>query len=152
MENDNCVFFVKIHVSDESDKLDSISVEEDVQGKIFFTHQLDDSGSSDTLSIHQEFTGNIPLSSHEKKHRTSILDDFKLFPNESTRKTLVRAILILTCMFIVLSGILLIVTLNMSEEIDDKVRQSNVLLREKTVTKTAMHTPMLVEISNSTEP
>lgn len=120
MENDNCVYFVKIHVSDGSDRLDSISVEEDVQGKILFTHQLDDSDNSDTLSIHQEFTRNISLSSHQKKHRSSILDNLKLFPNESTRKNLIRAILILTCMFVLLSGILLIVTLNMSEEIDDK--------------------------------
>jgi flagellar basal body-associated protein FliL len=55
-----------------------------------------------------------------KKTRKSILDDIKLFQDAAARKKLTRWIMILVGLFIVAGGILLIVTLNMSEDIDNK--------------------------------
>lgn len=56
------------------------------------------------------------------KVRKSILDDIKLFQDAIARKKFTRWIMLLGGIFIFLSGILLIVTLNMSKEIDDKGR------------------------------
>ena len=56
----------------------------------------------------------------DKKPRKSILDDIKLFQDAVTRKKMTRLIMVLVGLFIVTGGILLIVTLNMSEDIDNK--------------------------------
>lgn len=56
----------------------------------------------------------------QKKPRKSILDDIKLFQDAVERKKMTRWIMVLVGLFIVTGGILLIVTLNMSEDIDNK--------------------------------
>ena len=48
------------------------------------------------------------------------MDDVKLFQDAVARKKMTRWIMILVGLFIVTGGILLIVTLNMSEDIDSK--------------------------------
>lgn len=55
-----------------------------------------------------------------RKPRKSILDDIRIFQDAAARKKLTRWIMVLGGVFIFLSGILLIVTLNMSKDIDDK--------------------------------
>ena len=62
---------------------------------------------------------NVENRSH-KKPRKSSLDDIKLFQDAIARKKLTRWIMFLVGLFIVTGGILLIVTLNMSEDIDNK--------------------------------
>lgn len=60
-----------------------------------------------------------------RKPRKSILDDIKFFQDATRRKKFTRWVIVLGVIFIFLSGILLIVTLNMSSDIDDKGRLQN---------------------------
>jgi len=54
-----------------------------------------------------------------RKPRKSIIDDIKIFHDEAARKKLARGIMLIGSIFILLSGILLIVSLNMSKNIDE---------------------------------
>lgn len=63
-----------------------------------------------------------------RKHRKSILDDLKIFHDEAARKRLARGIMLIGSIFILLSGILLIVSLNMSKDIDEVGKKSSFYL------------------------
>ncbi|XP_063419883.1 uncharacterized protein LOC134705043 isoform X2 [Mytilus trossulus] len=110
---------------------------------IFYSsNDIDDIKVISSQIIHVE----IPVSS-------SFVIDRKETPEEEHKRKRINRIvgffaslIFLTCVVLVCSSMM------MSKNIDELVRQSNVLLRQKTVTKTSMHTPILVEISNSTEP
>ena len=66
-----------------------------------------------------------------RKPRKSILDDIKIFQDEATRKKLTRGIMLIGSIFILLSGILLIVSLKMSKDIDEVGKNAiNVLIFE----------------------
>ena len=104
MERANTVKFVTGELQHESGNACSVANEEDIE----------------IVSEPFESTcTNVENRSH-KKPRKSILDDIKLFQDAAARKKLTRGIMILVGLFIVAGGILLIVTLNMSEDIDNK--------------------------------
>ncbi|XP_063422469.1 uncharacterized protein LOC134706984 [Mytilus trossulus] len=86
-----------------------------------------------------------------RKPRKSILDDIRIFQDAAARKKLTRWIMVLGGVFIFLSGILLIVTLNMSKDIDDKVRDSNELLRPQTDIKAKVDEPYVIAEQNITK-
>ena len=93
--------------------------------KFLTNDSIKDSRSDDCIEIvsdHNDAT-NVEATLPEKV-RKSILDDIKLFQDAIARKKFTRWIMLLGGIFIFLSGILLIVTLNMSKEIDDKGRTS----------------------------
>lgn len=54
-----------------------------------------------------------------RRPRKSIIDDIQIFHDEAARKKLARGIMLIGSIFILLSGILLIVSLNMSKNIDE---------------------------------
>lgn len=54
-----------------------------------------------------------------RRPRKSIIDDIKIFHDEAARKKLARGIMLIGSIFILLSGILLIVSLKMSKNIDE---------------------------------
>lgn len=54
-----------------------------------------------------------------QKPRKSILEELKFFQDESTRKKLTRGIILIGSVFIFLSGILLVVSLSMTKDIDE---------------------------------
>ncbi|VDI35550.1 Hypothetical predicted protein [Mytilus galloprovincialis] len=86
-----------------------------------------------------------------RKPRKSILDDIRIFQDAAARKKLTRWIMVLGGVFIFLSGILLIVTLNMSKDIDDKVRDSNELLRPQADIKAKVDEPYVIAEQNITK-
>lgn len=72
----------------------------------------------------------LPMESNHRplrKPRKSILDDIKFFQDAARRKKFTRWVIVLGVIFIFMSGILLIVTLNMSSDIDDKGKQHVIL-------------------------
>ena len=71
----------------------------------------------EVISTHYEIVD--VLSPPRRKPRKSILDDLKIFQDEVTRKRLARGVMLIGGIFILLSGILLIVSLSMSKNIDD---------------------------------
>lgn len=91
----------------------------------FLTNDSKDSKSDDCIEIVSDHndTTNVEVTLPQKA-RKSILDDIKLFQDAIARKKFTRWIMLLGGIFIFLSGILLIVTLNMSKDIDDKGRPS----------------------------
>lgn len=114
-ERGNTVKFVTDELQHDSGNTCSVNNEEDIE---IVSEQLEATCT------------NVETRSH-KKPRKSILDDIKRFQDAVDRKKLKRWIMILVGLFIVTGVILLIVTLNMSEDIDNKVRDSNELLRQK---------------------
>lgn len=109
----------------------------------------DSNAEHDKVSEIEVFSENYEIVSDNnvpRKPRKSILDDLRLFQDAIARKKFTRWIMLLGGIFILLSGILLIVTLNMSKEIDDKVRDSNVLLRQQT----SNNVNTVIETANST--
>lgn len=69
--------------------------------------------------ISTEFDVIDKSSSPLQKPRKSILEEFKFLQDENTRKILTRGIIVIGSVFILLSGILLIVSLSMSKDIDE---------------------------------
>ena len=107
--------------------------------KFLTNDSIKDSRSDDCIEIvsDQNDATNVEATLPGKV-RKSILDDIKLFQDAIARKKFTRWIMLLGGIFIFLSGILLIVTLNMSKEIDDKGRTNlkywhnlNMLLKNK---------------------
>lgn len=95
LESSNYIKFLAIRVSPDGeidDNIEIISTEYDVIDK-----------SNRTL----------------QKPRKSILEELKFFQDEGSRKKLTRGIIVIGSVFILLSGILLIVSLSMSKDIDE---------------------------------
>jgi hypothetical protein len=104
MERGNTGKFVTGELQNESGNTSSVTNEEDIE----------------IVSEPFETTCTIVENRSHKKPSKSILDDVKLFQDAVARKKMTRWIMILVGLFIVTGGILLIVTLNMSEDIDNK--------------------------------
>lgn len=93
--------------------------------KFLTNDTIKDSKSDDCIEIVSDHNDTTDVEATlPRKARKSILDDIKLFQDAIARKKFTRWIMLLGGIFIFLSGILLIVTLNMSKDIDDKGKTS----------------------------